>query len=149
MPSPQPDPGDHYFSARPAGPSARREIELALPEGRLLKLVTDAGVFSADKVDAGTRILLTEGPSLADSDGEVLVDVGCGYGAIAVSLARRAPGARVWAVDVNERARELCAINAEANGVGDRVTVTLPVDRWHLFAADGTVVPTAGGTGTR
>ena len=123
---PQPDSADHYFSASPAGPSARREIELVLPEGRLIRLVTDAGVFSADKVDAGTRILLSEGPPVDTA--EVLVDVGCGYGAIAISLALRSPESHVWAVDVNERARELCTLNAEANGVGERITVVSPDD---------------------
>jgi len=120
----QPDEPEHYFSAVPTGPSAPRRIELALPEGRLVHLATDRGVFSADKVDDGTRLLLAEGPSL---DGAAsLADVGCGYGAIAVTLALRAPGALVWAVDVNERARALCRANAAANGVGDRVRVVAP-----------------------
>ena len=124
MPPPQPDPADHYFSARPVGASERRQIELVLPEGRLVPLVTDAGVFSGDKVDDGTRVLLAEGPTVAGA--AVLADVGCGYGPIAVTLALRAPDAVVWAVDVNERARELCRHNAEANGVGDRVRVVAP-----------------------
>lgn len=124
MPGAQPDGAEHYFSETPTGPSAPRRIELVLPEGRLIGLVTDGGVFSSDKVDDGTRLLLTEGPAL---DGATsLADVGCGYGAIAVTLALRAPGAVVWAVDVNERARALCRANAEANGVGDRVRVAAP-----------------------
>ncbi|QXC61891.1 methyltransferase [Aquihabitans sp. G128] len=123
MPPPQPDPSDHYFSASPSRASDRRAVELVLPEGRLIPLVTDVGVFSADKVDDGTRALLSEGPP---ATGPVLADVGCGYGPIAVSLALRAPDAVVWAVDVNERARDLCRLNAEANGVGDRVRVVAP-----------------------
>jgi 16S rRNA (guanine1207-N2)-methyltransferase len=100
-------------------------VELALPEGRLVRLATDRGVFSADQVDPGTRVLLAEGPAVAP--GATLVDVGCGYGPIAVSLALRAgPGAVVWAVDVNERARDLCRANAAANGVADRVRVVAP-----------------------
>lgn len=127
MPHPQPERADHYFSATPGGASAPREVELVLPEGRLVRLVTDRGVFSADKIDAGTRVLLAEGPALGGAT--VLADVGCGYGAIAVTLALRAdPGAVVWAVDVNERARDLCRANAEANGVGDRVRVVSPDD---------------------
>lgn len=83
-------------------------------------------MFSADKVDDGTRLLLAEGPSL---DGATsLVDVGCGYGPIAITLALRAPDAVVWAVDVNERARALCRSNAAANGVGERVRVVTPDD---------------------
>ena len=127
MSTPQPARGDHYFAASPATPSAPRQVELVLPEGLLVHLATDRGVFSADQVDAGTRVLLVEGPPVGDA--EVLVDVGCGYGAIAVALALRSgPSSVVWAVDVNERARELCAANAAANGVGDRVRVLAPED---------------------
>ena len=99
---------------------------MVLPEGRLVRLRTDAGVFSADKIDAGTRVLLAEGPAVAEAT--ALADVGCGYGAITIVLALRAPEATVWAVDVNERARALCQANAEANGVADRVRVVAPAD---------------------
>jgi 16S rRNA (guanine1207-N2)-methyltransferase len=99
-------------------------VELALPEGRLLQLATDRGVFSAGKVDDGTRLLLAEGPPVTGA--EVLADVGCGYGPIAVAIALRAPDATVWAVDVNERARALCRANADAHGVGSRVHVVSP-----------------------
>ena len=125
MPSPQPDPGDHYFSSTPSGGSDRRTIDLVLPEGRLVPLLTDRGVFSAGQVDAGTRILLAEPFDFAED--ATLVDLGCGYGAVAIALALRStPGTVVWAVDVNERARDLCRANAEANGVGDRVRVIAP-----------------------
>lgn len=102
-----------------------------LPEGHLLTLATDRGVFSRERIDPGTMVLLTEGPPLLDppgakAGGATLVDLGCGYGPIALSLAVRAPEATVWAVDVNERARQLCRSNAAANGVGDRVRVVEP-----------------------
>ncbi|HEX2578548.1 MAG TPA: methyltransferase [Aquihabitans sp.] len=126
MPPTQPDRGDHYFSAEPSGASARRRVELLLAEGRVVALTTDRGVFSADAVDDGTRVLLAS--AAPDPGAAVLADVGCGYGAIAVALALRAPEARVWAIDVNERARALCRENADANGVGDRVEVVAPAD---------------------
>ena len=120
---------DHYFRAEPTAPSRRRTVELALPEGRLLRLATDRGTFSPDRVDPGTRVLLAEGPPIAPAGGAVLADVGCGYGPIAVALALRAgPSSVVWAVDVNERARDLCRENAEAAGVADRVRVVGPAD---------------------
>ena len=125
MPPPQPDGADHYFSARPDTPSAPGSVELVLPEGRLLHLATDRGVFSAERVDPGTRALLVEGPPVAA--GGALADVGCGYGPIAVTLALRGgPGTVVWAVDVNERARDLCRANATAHDVADRVRVVAP-----------------------
>jgi 16S rRNA (guanine1207-N2)-methyltransferase len=118
MPNPA-GPGEHYFSAAPAGPSERRTIRLALPD-LSLDLVTDRGVFSGDRVDAGTKLLLSEVPVAATLRGDVL-DLGCGYGPIAVTVARRAPEATVWAVDVNERAVALAVENATACGVGERV----------------------------
>lgn len=125
MPAPPPDGADHYFAERPHAASAPSTVELVLPEGRLLALATDRGVFSGDRVDPGTRALLVEGPPVAP--GGTLVDVGCGYGAIAVTLALRGgPGTTVWAVDVNERARELCRANARTHGVADQLRVVAP-----------------------
>jgi 16S rRNA (guanine1207-N2)-methyltransferase len=127
VPSPQPERADHYFTADPGTPSAPKEIELVLPEGRLIRLTTDRGTFSPDRVDDGTRALLAEGPPVSSTG--VLADVGCGYGPIAVALALRGgPGVTVWAVDVNERSRDLCRANAEANGVGGQVRVVAPQD---------------------
>lgn len=126
MPSPQPDPAGHYFSPEPAVTSEPSTVELVLPEGRLVRLTTDRGVFSGDRIDPGTRFLLAEGPPVR---GAVLADVGCGYGPIAVALALRGgPDVVVWAVDVNERARALCAANAAANGVAAQVRVVAPED---------------------
>jgi 16S rRNA (guanine1207-N2)-methyltransferase len=99
-------------------------VRLALPE-RTLELITDSGVFSADRVDPGTELLLMHRPHVPASGD--LLDLGCGYGPIAVTLALRAPAATVWAVDVNDRALELCAANARAH---DSVNVhaVLPED---------------------
>lgn len=82
-----------------------------------MELTTDAGVFSGSRVDPGTRILLMLAPEPAP-EGDVL-DLGCGYGPIALTVARRAPQTRVWAVDVNERALELVRHNARALGVAN------------------------------
>lgn len=91
-------------------------IRLALPDGTL-DLATDSGVFSRSGIDPGTKLLLLEAPAPTPS-GDAL-DLGCGYGPIALTLARRAPGATVWAVDVNRRALGLTAANAEAAGIGN------------------------------
>jgi 16S rRNA (guanine1207-N2)-methyltransferase len=103
-----------YFERTPDVPSKPSQVTLALAD-LTLRLTTDRGVFSHEGVDAGTRLLLQEAaPPPAAGD---LLDLGCGYGPIALTLARRAPAATVWAVDVNERALALCAANAETNGV--------------------------------
>ena len=87
-----------------------------------LELATDAGVFSPGRLDPGTRLLLEESPA-PPAAGDLL-DLGCGYGPVACVLAKRSPGATVWAVDVNERALELCARNARAAGLENVRCVT-------------------------
>jgi 16S rRNA (guanine1207-N2)-methyltransferase len=106
--------GEHYFTPRPLARSERRQVVLPLPD-LTLRLVTDAAVFSPDRVDTGTRLLLLHGPP-DPPQGDVL-DLGCGYGPIAITLARRSSAATVWAVDVNERALDLCRENAAALGL--------------------------------
>lgn len=94
-------------------------------------LTAAAGVFSAGRLDPGTAVLLRKAP--LPSAGPLL-DLGCGYGAIACVLARSAPGATVYAVDVNARARDLTKRNAERVGAADRVYVSgpdeVPEDVW-------------------
>lgn len=115
-------PGSHYFDEEPAAESAPRDVHLLLPDLQLT-LTTDRGVFGYDRIDGGTKLLLLKAPPPA-ATGDLL-DVGCGTGAIALTMARRSPAATVWAVDVNERARTLCAANAERNGLGN-VRVCVP-----------------------
>lgn len=110
----------HYFDDDPAVPSARRTVALVLPD-LTVDLASDAGVFAADAVDPGTRYLLIDAPAPAP-DVRNALDLGCGYGPIARTLAHRAPDATVWAVDVNARARAL----AEANLAGLDARVAAP-----------------------
>lgn len=116
----------HYFSRQPEVASKRRSIELSLPDCEL-RLTTDRGVFSAERVDAGTRLLLQEAPHPSEAMGDIC-DVGCGYGPIAIALATRSPHSRVWAVDVNERAVALCAENSETNGNNNIRPVVIDTD---------------------
>ena len=111
-----------YFDASPTAASRPRTVELVLPDVRV-SLQTDSGVFSPGGIDAGTKLLLLEAPR---PSGSSLLDLGCGYGPVAITLALRAPSSVVWAVDVNERARSLTVANAAACGVGDRVRVVAP-----------------------
>jgi 16S rRNA (guanine1207-N2)-methyltransferase len=104
----------HYFDEAPATPSAPHRINVRLPDMRFT-LRTDRGVFSQGQLDAGTKVLLQQAPSPPQSG--QLLDLGCGSGAIALTLARRARSATVWAVDVNERARQLCRENADDNAL--------------------------------
>lgn len=103
--------GAHYFEERPGAASRPGAVDLVLPD-LSLRLATDRGVFSPDRVDLGTRVLLESVPK-PPPEGDLL-DLGCGYGPIALTMASRAPQARVWAVDVNRRSVELTARNAES-----------------------------------
>lgn len=103
-----------YFDEQPEVASAQEVIDVALP-GVAFTMATDRGVFSHGHLDAGTGLLLREAPPPAP-DGDLL-DLGCGAGAIALTMALRSPAATVWAVDVNERARRLTADNAARNGI--------------------------------
>jgi len=106
-----------YFDPAPEAANRPRQVVLALPDlGHTVTLATDAGVFSGDRIDPGTRVLIDHGPPVPAAGD--LLDLGCGYGPLAVALALRSPSARVWAVDVNERAVALCARNAEALDLG-------------------------------
>ncbi|NUS06281.1 MAG: methyltransferase [Nonomuraea sp.] len=101
----------HYFSERPETASRPGSVDLVLPDLHL-RLETDTGVFSPERVDVGTRALLEAVPP-PPQEGDLL-DLGCGYGPIALTMASRAPGATVWAVDVNRRSLELTERNAQA-----------------------------------
>ena len=115
---------DHYFTAHPETGHRPGQVHVLLPDVHL-ELDTDAGMFSPARLDAGTRLLLDVA---ADPPGHPpggdLLDLGCGYGPIALVLAARAPAATVWAVDVNERALALCARNAARAGLGNVRAVT-------------------------
>lgn len=100
----------HYFETPERG-GRPRTLTFRLGERRL-PLRTETGVFSRDRIDPGTGILLDTMPD-PPATGDLL-DLGCGYGPIALALAAAAPEATVWAIDVNELALDLCRQNAEA-----------------------------------
>ena len=104
---------EHYFTASPAGPAEEREHSFVI-RGTQHTVTTASGVFSADRLDKGTQVLLDHVPDPPRSG--LLLDLGCGWGPIALALADAAPGATVLAVDVNERAVDLAARNAAAAG---------------------------------
>lgn len=115
---------EHYFTASPSSDSRERQIHVTLAD-RPLTLTTAAGVFSPDGLDRGTRVLLGSVPPPA-AEG-ALLDVGCGWGPIAITMALESPDAEVWGVDVNERVLGLARANAATAGTTN-VTVALPDD---------------------
>jgi 16S rRNA (guanine1207-N2)-methyltransferase len=114
--------GDHYFSASPGSDFKERALTVRLA-GADRTVTTAGGVFSPERLDAGTQVLLDTVPA-PPADGNLL-DLGCGWGPVALSLGLESPEATVWAVDVNERSLELVRRNATALGL-TRVNAALP-----------------------
>lgn len=115
---------DHYFSATPASPENLRTIQVTLA-GRAVSVTTAGGVFSPDRLDSGTAVLLANSPT--PPPGGHLLDLGSGWGPVSLTLALQSPHATVWAVDVNERALDLVRRNAEALGL-ENINAVLPDD---------------------
>ena len=113
---------EHYFTADPSVAFKRAPV-VADVWGHQLSLTSGSGVFAQGRLDIGTAVLFRETePPVARS----YLDLGCGYGVIGLALAVAVPGARVRAVDVNERAVLLAGENAVSLGVTDRFAATLP-----------------------
>lgn len=112
---------EHYFSSVPGSELKYRTIHARLL-GRDYELVTANGVFSPDRIDTGTQVLLATVPT-APPGGNVL-DLGCGWGPVALTLALESPHATVWAVDVNERALDLVRANAKKLSIPNINAVT-------------------------
>jgi 16S rRNA (guanine1207-N2)-methyltransferase len=107
---------DHYYSAQPTSGHNLTEFEIEL-RGVCLKMTSDAGVFSKNHLDTGTKILIKALP--IDPDIHNVLDLGCGYGPIGLIMAKLLPQAEVYMSDINERAVELTRRNAAQNGIAN------------------------------
>jgi len=108
---------EHYFTVEPGSAHQVNEIVVTL-RGNELRLKTDAGVFSRERLDPGTKLLVE---SLELSGVEAPLDLGCGYGPIGLAIAREKPAVKVFMSDLNRRATELAAENAARNGLNNVV----------------------------
>ncbi|MEY4310735.1 MAG: hypothetical protein RLZ71_661 [Actinomycetota bacterium] len=104
----------HYFDETPSTELKLKDIDVEI-DGAKVRLQTAGGVFSPDHIDGGTAVLLNH-LDLAPKGGDIL-DLGCGWGPIALSLASHSPRATIWAVDVNERSLELTRANVQRMGL--------------------------------
>ena len=108
---------DHYYSAKPTSESDRQIIKTAIG-GYELELITDSGVFSKHKVDTGSAVLIEASQKSEFPTGKIL-DLGCGYGTIGLTIAKTFPTREIEMVDVNERALELSKDNAKLNHINN------------------------------
>ncbi|MEU3332308.1 class I SAM-dependent methyltransferase [Glutamicibacter creatinolyticus] len=111
---------DHYFSATPASADERRTITVEL-NGQKYQVQTASGTFSPTGLDKGTAVLLEHVPA---PRGTVL-DIGCGWGPIAMTAALQNPDSKVYGVEVNERSIDLARLNALALGL-ENLTISDP-----------------------
>ncbi|SHJ91552.1 16S rRNA (guanine1207-N2)-methyltransferase [Hathewaya proteolytica DSM 3090] len=102
----------HYFINDELLPHDYKEIRYGF-KGNGLCFITDSGVFSKDHVDEGTDILINNLPLL---DGKVL-DLGCGYGCVGITLKKAYPNIDITMADVNKRAIELVEKNCQINNI--------------------------------
>ncbi|YAL84325.1 class I SAM-dependent methyltransferase [Dermacoccaceae bacterium W4C1] len=111
----------HYFSAEPATPDQRSSITVELA-GEMHEVEVAPGIFSPGHLDQGTAVLLrtTAPPASAGT----FLDLGCGWGPIALSLALAQPDSPVWALDVNQRSLDLMRRNAQRLGCPNIRAVT-------------------------
>ncbi|HEY8396165.1 MAG TPA: class I SAM-dependent methyltransferase [Bacilli bacterium] len=104
----------HYFINDPNLKSDPRTFAFNY-RNKKITFLSDAGVFSKNRVDFGTALLLNSLPE--DLNNKKILDVGCGYGAIGLSVAKVYPLAHIEMTDVNLRALELAKRNALENGL--------------------------------
>lgn len=108
---------DHYYTSKPTSESNRETWETKI-EGKKFTYTTDSGVFSKNRIDVGSEVLMTTAAEVKFPEGNLL-DVGCGYGPIGIYLGQMFPDRQIEMVDVNERALELAELNAAANNVSN------------------------------
>jgi 16S rRNA (guanine1207-N2)-methyltransferase len=113
---------DHYFSQEPSSPLKPKTIQIPVA-GEIVDVTTASGTFSPAQLDFGTEVLI-EQMDLAPVSGNLL-DLGCGWGPIALNLAKLRPNTKVWAVDVNTRSVELTQANAKNLGISN-INAVLP-----------------------
>lgn len=101
-----------YYAENPDAAHDIHELRVKLL-GENMTFLTDAGVFSKKMVDFGSQLLLE---CLEVNEGETVLDVGCGYGPLGLSLVK-AYGVQATMVDINNRALDLARQNAERNKV--------------------------------
>ncbi len=104
---------EHYYTSEPQSASRPEQFTTEL-RGHTLKFLTDRGVFARGRIDFGSELLIEHVQTAPDAK---VLDIGCGYGPIGLSLAKESPAREVSLVDVNKRAVALTKKNAQLNQI--------------------------------
>ncbi|MBI4140641.1 class I SAM-dependent methyltransferase [Candidatus Woesearchaeota archaeon] len=104
---------EHYYTEEPTSKLVTEQITFRINETEL-KLTTASGVFSRKKIDLGTKILIE---NIEIKKNTKVLDLGCGYGIIGISIAKIIPDTKVVLTDANKRATQLAKQNAKQNNV--------------------------------
>ena len=110
---------EHYFTADPSVKSEERIIEYEIKDKKL-SFISDNGVFSKNHVDSATELLVK---TIYDEVKGKILDVGCGYGVIGITLATSKNVTDVEMIDINHRALYLAKRNAEKNKVASKIKI--------------------------
>ena len=109
---------EQYFSNNPQSQHQEKQLDTVV-NGFNLKLITDSGVFSKDRVDYGSqRLVETFMEEKQVLKGQKILELGSGYGPIVITLAKAFHQASITAVELNERAYHLAQRNSSLNQVG-------------------------------
>lgn len=106
---------DHYYNSNPTVNSNRNKLSFTLL-GNNLSFITDSGVFSKGSIDYGSRVLIE---TINCRSHVSVLDVGCGYGPIGISLAKKHHNITVDMIDINQRAIELTKENININNINN------------------------------
>lgn len=106
---------EHYYSEKQTSRLKIKEIESNL-RGNILKFYTGSGVFSIGKVDKGTKLLIEK--CIVQPNWKIL-DLGCGYGVVGISIAKAFPSTQILMADINERAVKLSRMNVKLNNISN------------------------------
>jgi len=105
----------HYYSEKQTSALKIKKINAFL-RGNKLEFFTASGIFSKDRIDKGTVILIN---SCIINDNWSILDLGCGYGAVGISINKSFPKTSITISDINERALKLAEMNVKINNINN------------------------------
>lgn len=107
---------NHYYSEKPTSKSDIKEIEFHFLN-KNFTFLTDSGVFSKNKIDFGSELMLKTFLKHSSLKEGKFLDIGCGYGPVGIIAKSFVPGLDISLSDVNERALELAEKNIKLNNI--------------------------------